>query len=112
MARGARLCKLACMSRPTCAACHDPVLGSKLCRVVIGGQSLTLCRTHAARVAAEMPQTFEELRALFLEVPTDELPEARRSVISRRKEDDRRMFPPRPEGRRLGGGRRATDRAG
>ncbi|MCP6769944.1 hypothetical protein NL529_34360, partial [Klebsiella pneumoniae] len=75
------------MSRPSCAACHDPVLGSKLCRVVIGGHTVTLCRTHAARVAAEMPQTYDEMRALFLEVPGEELPVARRSVIARRKED-------------------------
>lgn len=72
---------------------------------------MTLCRTHAARVAAEMPQTFEEMRALFVEIPADDAPLARRSVIGRRKEDDRRMFPPRPEGRRLGQGRRASDRA-
>jgi hypothetical protein len=102
---------LAGMARPTCAACNDPVLGSKLCRVVIGGQAVTLCRTHAARVAAEMPQTFDELRALFPEVPGDESPLARRSVIARRRDDDRRMFPPRPEGRRLGTGRRASDRS-
>jgi hypothetical protein len=99
------------MSRPTCAACNDPVSGSKLCRVVIGGHAVTLCRTHAARVAGEMPQTFEEMRALFLEVPVDEAESARRSVIGRREDDDRRMFPPRPEGRRLGQGRRTADRA-
>lgn len=99
------------MTRPTCAACHDPVPGSKLCRVVIGGHTVTLCRTHAARVATEMPQTFEEMRALFLEVPTEEAEAASRSVIPRRKEDDRRMFPPRPEGRRLGDGRRSIDQA-
>lgn len=93
----------------TCAACHDPVAGSKLCRVVIGGRSIALCRTHAARVATEMPETFEELRALFVEVPADEGGPARRSVITRRKTDDRRMFPPRPEGRRVGEGRRASD---
>jgi hypothetical protein len=33
----------------------------------------------------------------------------RRSPIERREADDRRVFPPRPEGRRLGGGRRAGD---
>jgi hypothetical protein len=33
----------------------------------------------------------------------------RRSPIPRRTEDDRRAFPPRPEGRRRGYGRRASD---
>jgi hypothetical protein len=97
------------MSQPTCAACLDPLPHSKLCRVVIDGRVISLCRTHAARVAAARPDTFDELRALFKEVPTDDAPFARRSVIDRRRADDRRVFPPRPEGRRLDPGRRRTD---
>lgn len=97
------------MTQPTCAACLDPLPSSKLCRVVIDGRVLSLCRTHAARVAAARPDTFDEMRALFKEVATDDSALARRSVIDRRRTDDRRVFPPRPEGRRLDGGRRRTD---
>jgi hypothetical protein len=71
-------------------------------RVTVEARSLSLCREHAAQVAIHMPKTWEELRTLFatgLE---------RRSPLSRRYED-RRMFPPRPEGRRLSFGRRQSD---
>ncbi|WP_437777957.1 hypothetical protein [Sorangium sp. So ce1097] len=85
-----------------------------MARVVIQGRSLSLCRPHAATVAAAMPETFEEMRALFVglqrgqEAQDDAFVE-RRSPIPRRSPEDRRVFPPRPEGRRLSGGRRATD---
>ncbi|AUX26171.1 uncharacterized protein SOCEGT47_067320 [Sorangium cellulosum] len=86
-----------------------------MARVVIQGRALCLCRTHAATVAAAMPETFEEMRALFVGVRQGDPPAQgevavdRRSPIPRRSPEDRRVFPPRPEGRRLGGGRRATD---
>ncbi|XXT18007.1 hypothetical protein WME94_48040 [Sorangium sp. So ce429] len=86
-----------------------------MARVVIQGRSLSLCRPHAATVAAAMPETFEEMRALFVGLQRVGLPAQgdpsieRRSPIARRNPEDRRVFPPRPEGRRLGGGRRATD---
>ncbi|WP_437481704.1 hypothetical protein WME75_38925 [Sorangium sp. So ce1014] len=86
-----------------------------MARVVIQGRSLSLCRTHAATVAAAMPETFEEMRELFVGLqrgaqasPRDASIE-RRSPIPRRNPDDRRVFPPRPEGRRLGIGRRTND---
>lgn len=111
-----------------CAICKDREAGdreggapgdarapSRMARVVIQGRALCLCRTHAATVAAAMPETFEEMRALFVGVrrsgeplPAD-VPFERRSPIPRRSLEDRRVFPPRPEGRRMGGGRRATD---
>lgn len=97
------------MAQTTCSACLDPLPSSKLCRVVIDGRVISLCRTHAARVAAARPDTFDEMRALFKEVASDESPFSRRSVIDRRRNDDRRVFPPRPEGRRLDAGRRRTD---
>ncbi|MFO0617976.1 MAG: hypothetical protein U0414_35625 [Polyangiaceae bacterium] len=97
------------MAQQTCAACPDPVPHSKLCRVVLDGRVIALCRTHAARVAAARPESFDEMRALFKEIPTDDSPFGRRSVIDRRMADDRRVFPPRPEGRRLVPGRRRTD---
>lgn len=78
---------------------------------MIDGRTLLLCRDHAAVAAANMPRTFEELRALFPEPPVDGEHVGRRSMIERRIADDRRVFPPRPEGRRMGGGRRSTDQA-
>lgn len=76
---------------------------------MIDGRTLLLCRDHAAVVAASMPRTFEELRGLFPEPAVDGVHPGRRSMVERRVADDRRVFPPRPEGRRMGGGRRATD---
>ncbi|UQA61254.1 hypothetical protein [Polyangium aurulentum] len=80
-------------------------------RVYVEGRSLSLCRTHAATVIAARPATFEELRALFVGISIRRGTQVeRRSPIPRRAGDDRRMLPPRPEGRRMASGRRATDR--
>ncbi len=96
-----------------CAVCggHAPP-GARMSRVVVEGRSLELCRAHAATVVAAMPETFEDLRALFVGVGVDlgASPE-RRSPIDRRVGEDRRAFPPRPEGRRRNGGRRDGDPA-
>jgi len=92
-----------------CAACRVVTPSSKLSHVVIEGRTVTLCREHATAVAAKMPRTYEELRALFKEQAVAAGGPARRSMIERRGADDRRMFPPRPEGRRMAGGRRADD---
>ena len=59
----------------------------------------------AATVVAAMPETFEDLRALFTGATLDE----RRAPLERRDPLDRRVFPPRPEGRRVGQGRRASE---
>ncbi len=111
------------MSRKTplarCAACGaTDALGVSTSRVVVDGRSISLCRTHSSMVAASLPRTFEELRAVFsgLSSPLhgDDAPPKgveRRSPISRRDAEDRREFPPRPEGRRLRAGRRVTDSA-
>jgi hypothetical protein len=73
-------------------------------RVTIQRRSLVLCREHAGHVAIKMPKTWEELRAIFREAS------GHRSPIPRRLEtDDRRVFPPRPEGRRRSYGRRKVD---
>ena len=78
---------------------------SRISRVTIQARTVTLCREHAGQVAIHMPKTWDDLRALF--VGSLE----RRSPIPRRKEtDDRRVFPPRPEGRRRAYGRRKPDR--
>jgi hypothetical protein len=74
-------------------------------RVTIEARTMSLCRDHAGLVAIRMPRTWEDLRAIF-RAPTD-----RRSPIPRRKAEteDRRVFPPRPEGRRAKAGRRKAD---
>jgi hypothetical protein len=102
-----------------CAACGSTdALGVSTCRVVVDGRAVCLCREHAAMVAAALPRTFEDLRAVFRGIasplhgdatPPDGI--ERRSPIARRDRLDRREFPPRPEGRRVRAGRRATDRA-
>jgi hypothetical protein len=73
-------------------------------RVTVEARSLALCREHAGQVAIHMPKTWEDLRSLF--AFGGEL----RSALPRRLEyEDRRVFPPRPEGRRLSFGRRQSD---
>jgi len=73
-------------------------------RVTVEARSLALCREHAGQVAIHMPKTWEDLRSLFATGIEQ------RSLLSRRHEyEDRRMFPPRPEGRRLSFGRRNSD---
>ncbi|MCC6554592.1 MAG: hypothetical protein IT372_16555 [Polyangiaceae bacterium] len=118
-------------SRPPAHASADhrgTARGAHLSRVIIEGRALLMCRAHAATVVAAMPETFEDLRALFIGAAPcldpalllDPIPGGvaddprcppleRRSPIPRRGFEDRRVFPPRPEGRRRGGGRRATD---
>ena len=100
-----------------CAVCAGPAApGTRMSKVVVEGRALQLCRIHAATVAAAMPETFEDLRGLFVGAGVDlgarrapvPVPE-RRSPIERRAPEDRRVFPPRPEGRRNSAGRRAGD---
>jgi len=73
-------------------------------RVTIEARSLALCREHAGQVAIHMPKTWEDLRLLFATGV-----EPRSPVPRRRDHEDRRIFPPRPEGRRLSFGRRQSD---
>lgn len=78
---------------------------AKTSRVTVRGRTIVLCGAHAGQVAIKMPKTWDELRAVFAtEVE-------RRSPIPRRapEREDRRVFPPRPEGRRSGPGRRAGE---
>ena len=95
----------------TCSVCGAHGLSEVgLSRVVIEGRSMLLCRPHATMVATAMPETFDDMRALFVgQVPAPDLTEERRSPIARRADDDRRVFPPRFEGRRMSNGRRASD---
>ncbi len=92
-------------SQAPCAVCKTVFESARLSRVVIENKTVLLCRAHAGDVVRAMPKTFDELRRLFLEPIRGEEP-ARRSVLERRRQDDRRIFPPRPEGRRVGGRRK------
>jgi hypothetical protein len=77
---------------------------NRISRVTVQSRSVLLCREHAGLVAINMPKTWDELRAIFAGAVD------RRSPIPRRVEyDDRRVFPPRPEGRRRTHGRRRLD---
>jgi len=71
--------------------------------LVVEQRLLTLCAAHARLVKISGADNLEAVRALFREVT------GRRSALPRRAELDRRAFPPRPEGRRLARGRRASD---
>jgi hypothetical protein len=99
-----------------CAVCGAAPTGSTgLSRVIIQGRALWLCLDHATTVAVAMPETFEQMRALFVQPaagddgPARNATSDRRSPIDRRRRDDRRVFPPRSEGRRMSYGRRASD---
>ena len=94
------------MSDGSCAVCGGGDSNrTRMSHVVIQGRSLELCQAHASAVVAAMPKTFEDLLALFADVIRAEP----RSTKDRRAALDRRELPPRPEGRRHGFGRRASD---
>ncbi len=94
------------MIHGSCAVCGGgDSTRARMSRVVIQGHSLELCQPHATTVVAAMPKTFEDLLALFVDVIRAEP----RSTKDRRAALDRREFPPRPEGRRLGFGRHSAD---
>lgn len=100
-----------------CAVCGATTKGgSGMARVIVEGRALFLCMDHATTVAIAMPSTFEEMRSLFVKSAStsDDLGRVaalgeRRSPIDRRAPQDRRVFPPRIEGRRMSFGRRSTD---
>jgi hypothetical protein len=75
-------------------------------RVLVGDRSVALCRAHALVLEGLPLADTGELRAVFRETG------GRRSLVGRREALDRRAFPPRPEGRRRGGGRRSSDADG
>ena len=75
-------------------------------RVLLGERLVTLCASHA-RVLPSLPKAgVDELRQAFKEKL------GKRSLIDRRQDLDRRVFPARPEGRRRGQDRRTTDSRG
>jgi hypothetical protein len=74
---------------------------SRICRVLVEGRIVALCEKHAALAVGS--DRLDELAATFREST------GRRSLLPRRSPLDRRVFPPRPEGRRRGDGRRVVD---
>lgn len=80
-----------------------PAVARPTRRMLIEERVLSLCDQHAAVIELARVRTLDELRELFRET------EGRRALLQRRAALDRRMFPPRPEGRRMGGGRRVSD---
>jgi hypothetical protein len=84
----------------SCEICGAAV--GALSEVDGGTRLIVLCAAHAASASGGVASV-EALRALFVEA------EGRRALLSRRAVDERRMFPPRPEGRRLSRGRRKSD---
>lgn len=101
-----------------CAVCgvRRSSSGAGMARLIIEGRSLRLCQEHAVAVAIAMPKTFEDVQALFAHAGASQASATgadvaieRRARADRRRADDRRTSPPRPEGRRLGYGRRSTD---
>ena len=97
------------MAERVCEVCGvdpEPSEGgshAKLERLLIEERVIALCPQHRAWIEAAQVKSLEELFALLR--AQDEL----RSAMDRRSPLDRRVFPPRPEGRRRGSGRRSQD---
>ena len=69
-------------------------------RVRIADRVVAFCPEHAEKVREALPESLDDLRRLFAEHLGS------RSLLDRRSPLDRRIFPPRPEGRRRGRSRR------
>ena len=82
---------------------HPSPATDGLRRIVVQERIVALCTAHAAALLAADAKTLRALRRLFREE------DGRRSLVPRRSPLDRRVFPPRPEGRRMSEGRRTDD---
>lgn len=97
------------LAEQDCALCAATLKAPESCapalvETFIEDRRLWLCRDHHALVRGALPRSLQAL-ALALRLPAIE-----RRLHSRRSDCDRRLFP-RPEMRRMGAGRRATDPA-
>lgn len=72
-------------------------------RVLVGDRIVALCAAHSEQLRHSGTSDVEGMRRVFTE------PDGQRSLVGRRSPLDRRVFPPRPEGRRRGEGRRHDD---
>ncbi|MCC6213342.1 MAG: hypothetical protein IT376_00605 [Polyangiaceae bacterium] len=86
-----------------CLAAGGAPARSRARRLVLDGRIVALCEAHWVEARAAGVATVAGLRALFPE------PVGARSLVPRRAPLDRRIFPPRPEGRRRADGRRSSD---
>lgn len=89
--RACEVCSVAGVEQPSSA------------QFVSSERCVWLCEAHAEVARLEGVTTLDELRSLFRE------PRGQRCVLPRRADEERRVFPPRPEGRRRGPGRRRAD---
>jgi hypothetical protein len=87
-----------------CEICGES--SGRIKAVDLGTRLVSLCATHALAAKGAAVRSVEALRALFVEE------QGRRALVARRAPDERRQFPPRPEGRRQKSGRRASDHTG
>jgi hypothetical protein len=88
-----------------CAVCGGrAILGTRMSKVVVEGRALELCRAHASTVVAAMPETFEDLRALFVGAGVDLHEHALRGRSGAR--------PSTAESRRIAGSSRPGPRVG
>lgn len=89
------------MSQRSCEICRKrPVIDLDL-----EDRLVQLCAAHAREAQTANVTSMAELRRIFVE------PDGRRALLARRASDERRLFPPRPEGRRHDDGRRESDTA-
>ena len=93
------------MRRP-CEICSKSKSGVAVisdCYVLVQNRVIALCTRHAGAVKKAKITTLAELREQFPETT------GVRSLVPRRANANRRVFPPRPEGRRRDDGRRWDD---
>jgi hypothetical protein len=90
-------------SNQLCAICGGRDGG--IVRLELADRIIPVCRADALRARQAGADSAEALRELFTEA------DGRRALLPRRAPDERRMFPPRPEGRRYAAGRRGSDAA-
>ncbi|MBW2453856.1 MAG: hypothetical protein JRI68_05075 [Deltaproteobacteria bacterium] len=83
-----------------CAVCPET---AGLTGVVVAGTELLLCEKHLAKLGNASPASFDDLAVFFATLGSD------RRQESDRRDEDRRVFPPRPELRRYNMGRRKDD---
>lgn len=93
-----------------CEACASlgrdggsPKKADRIRNLLVEGRLVLLCEMHAEQVHESGLENVDQLRQLLTE------PAGLRSLMDRRSPLDRRIFPPRPEGRRHTVGRRSMD---
>jgi hypothetical protein len=85
-----------------CEVCGQ---SGRVVRLSFGSRTIALCSTDAERAKGSGAATLDDLRRVFREAG------GRRALLPRRAPEERRLFPPRPEGRRHDDGRRGSDPA-